>query len=277
MTSSSIRDFYAGAWHGEQPYDAKEEVRLSKACERVREHAAGAPASLPYELLDIGCGVGPLRRWLDRERFRITGLEWSEEAAALCRGNYDACRVGSVEEEWPFREAAFDGVHAGAILEHVFDWHAPLNQANRVLRPGGQLVVSVPNLRYWKEIRRLIRGKQPHWMSEMLHIHAYTPKFLRDLVTLHGFAVTALEADRVNLPLLPKNARWVTRRFAGLGSVIILTARLERRTRVEDRSRAPSFAGHRAVGLRSIEIIEAGPVAPPDAATALTGAAPASG
>lgn len=255
MTDAPMREYYDAAWHGENPYDDKEVVRLERAAALIREDADARRLSRPL-VLDIGCGIGPLRRWLPADRFEIAGLEWSEDAARVSRGHYDRCLVGSVEARWPFDDAVADAIHAGAILEHVFDWHAPLNEANRVLRDGSRLVVSVPNLRYWKEIKRLIRGKQPHWMSEMLHIHAYTPRFLQNLLILHGFAIDVVEADRVNFPLLPKNALWVKRRFAGFGSVLIVAAKKVRRVQVEDRSRAARYPKSKDVGMRSIEVLD---------------------
>jgi SAM-dependent methyltransferase len=255
MPKGTKQKLYEKAWHAEKPYDRKEIIRLVKACELIRRHCEDLWAGRRYDLLDVGCGVGPMREWLPAERFNITGLEISETAAAAARENYDACEVADVEATWPVEPAGFDGIHAGAILEHVADWHAPLNHANTALRDGGLLVVAVPNLRYWKEIRRLIRGRQPHWLTDVQHLHGYTPKFLTTLVSLHGFEVFSLEADRVNLPLLPNRSRWVTRRFAGIGSVLILAGRLTRRVRVEDDSRADEFPNHKPVALRSIEIM----------------------
>ena len=83
---------------------------------------------------------------------------------------------------------------------------------------------------------------------------SYTPKFLAQLVSLHGFEVASVEADRVNLPLLPRRSRWFERRFAGIGSVLILAAHLRRRVRVEDDSRSDEFPDHKPLALRSIEV-----------------------
>ena len=254
MSDPIKHELYKQAWHGDKPYDDKELVRLELACHSVREHAAELGLDRPYELLDLGCGVGPLRPWLGPEEFRITGLELSAEAAEAARANYDACEVCDVESPWPIGPASLDGVHAGAILEHVIDWNAPLNHANRCLRDAGLLVAAVPNLRHWKEIRKLIVGKQPHWIRSMAHLHAYTPRFLRELVTMHGFEVTRMEADMVKLPLLSDRWRWVRRVFAGIGSVLILTARLGRRVRVEDAAKAWQFPDHKRLGKRFIEV-----------------------
>jgi SAM-dependent methyltransferase len=243
--------YYADAWHGHQTYDARELIRLEKAARIVASLAF--PPDRRCDLLDIGCGVGPLRQYLPVEKFRIVGTDISPPAAEQARQHYDDCLVGDVEESWPLPPASFDAVHAGAVLEHVLDWHAPLNGANRVLRDGGLLVLTVPNLRYWKEVRRLLRGKQPHWLTSMKHLHGYTPRFLQSLVELHGFAIEGMEADRVNLPLLP-DSRWLCRHLAGVGSVLILWARVSRRVRVENDGRAGEFPGCKPVSMRSIEV-----------------------
>ncbi len=256
MTDANEDNIYVNAWHGEEPYDQAEAIRLERACEMFRKHAEGSRGERRYRLLDIGCGIGPLRRWLDAERFEIVGLELSDQAAAMARENYDDCSVGNVEQPWPVEAESFDGVHAGAIMEHVVNWHKPLNHANTALRSGGQLVVSTPNLRYWKEIRRLVRGTQPHWIKHMAHLHGYTPKFLRQLVSLHGFEVIDFQADRVNLPLLKWCDRKMSRWFACIGSVMIVTARRARRVRIEHEDLAHSFPSNKPVGMHAIEVLD---------------------
>ncbi len=242
------------AWHGEEPYSADERLRLRRACDFIRDHAERLGLSRRYRLLDVGCGVGPLREHLTAKRFEIVGLEINAQAAALARRQYDDCLVADIEGDWPLPPGSFDGVHAGAVLEHVPDWHAPLNHANRILAEGGFLVVSVPNLSYWKEIRRLIRGRQPHWLKAMAHLHGYTLGFLRQLIQLHGFTVRCVEADRVKLPLLP-DWPWVKRRLARFGSVLVLSAQLLRRVRVEDVCQTSQFPHHKLLPLRSIEVL----------------------
>jgi 2-polyprenyl-3-methyl-5-hydroxy-6-metoxy-1,4-benzoquinol methylase len=253
MANERLQQFYAQAWKDEG-YSSEESLRLEKACELVRREAQSQSLGRPFEVLDVGCGVGPLRTWLPADDFRLHGIDLSAEAAAIARGHYNTCHAGDVEDAWPFAAASMDVVHAGAVLEHVIDWHAPLNHANRVLRDGGLLVVSVPNLRYWKEIFRLVRGRLPLWMSLMGHLHAYTPQFLAKLLTIHGFRVFDVEADRLGIRWLPRHWRWPTRWFAGFGASVILAARLQRRVRVEDQKESHRYPHFRAVGLRSIEI-----------------------
>jgi SAM-dependent methyltransferase len=254
MTKGGISiKHYVRTWRADHGYDDRELVRLGKACRAIRSYARHG-AARRCDVLDVGCGVGPLRQFLAREDFRIVGMDLSPELVAVAGQNYDEGLVADATGRWPFDDASFDAVNLGALMEHVPDWHAPLNQANRVLREGGLLVISVPNLRYWKEIRRLLQARQPHWLMDMQHVHAYTPRFLRDLVVLHGFEVLSLEADRLNIPLPGGKSDWLCRRLAGWGSVMILSARLGRRTRVEDCSRTEQFPRYKPVALRSIEV-----------------------
>ena len=246
--------YYCDPWKGGEPYGPKELIRLERSCQIIRDHAARPAPGRPCRILDVGCGTGPLHQWLGDEQFQIVGLEISTKAAEIAARHYHQCKVTDLTEPWPIEQRSFDAVHAGAVMEHVMDWHAPLNHANTALRDGGLIVISVPNLRYWKEIRRLIMGRQPHWINKMEHVHAYTPGFLCDLVSLHGFEVTSLQADRVNLPLLkwaePRLCRWCAR----IGSVLILAARLTRRARVEDATLKHLFPDHTTVALDSIDV-----------------------
>jgi SAM-dependent methyltransferase len=253
VANERLQQFYSQAWKGEG-YSSEETLRLAKACELVRREASARALGRPWEVLDVGCGVGPLREWLPAGAFRIHGIDLSAEAAEIARGHYDSCHAGDIEDDWPYAAASMDAVHAGAVLEHVIDWHTPLNHANRVLREGGLLVVSVPNLRYWKEILRLVRGRLPLWMSLMGHLHAYTPQFLGNLLTIHGFRVFDVEADRLGIRWLPRHWRRPTRWFAGFGASVILAARLTHRVRIEDQKDAHRYPHYRSVGLRSIEV-----------------------
>ena len=253
MSESFKQEHYAEAWHGEQDYSPQECMRLQRACELFAADADRRGVE-PYKLLDVGCGVGPLHRWLEAGRVEITGLEISERAAEQARQNYHDCLVMDVETDWPVPPGSFHGVHMGAIMEHVLDWHAPLNQANTALAEGGLLVICVPNLRYWREIRRLIAGRQPHWLRDMGHVPGYPPKFLKQLVTIHGFEVQALRADRLRLPFTGKLSRLGTRRLAGFGAVLVLAARRVRPARVVDATAAPHYPDHKPVACRAIEV-----------------------
>jgi len=69
--------------------------------------------------------------------------------------------VASAGEPLPFPDCSFDVVVASAVLEHVLFLFQAMDEAARVCRPGGCVVLTVPNLAYVKNVIDLIRGRLP--------------------------------------------------------------------------------------------------------------------
>ncbi len=240
------------AWHIEDGYNEHEKIRFAIACKFIRQYVS---SSKIVNIFDVGCGIGPLREWLVRDTYNIVGLEISEDAAEQAKVNYNDCLVGDVEEAWNVPAMSLDVVHAGAVLEHVIDWHAPLNHANKALKGDGILVISVPNIRNWSTIRSLLRGKQPHWLKDMKHLHGYTPNHMINLLECHGFELLDIEADNVRFPFLPRQLGWIRRKFPKWGNVVIIAARLKQRLRIEDKAMSSRFQEVIDVSDRYIRVI----------------------
>ena len=66
MTDRGKESLYTGAWHGDQPYEKDEAIRLAKACRVIQADRQRLGGTGRYRLVDVGCGVGPLRAWLTR-------------------------------------------------------------------------------------------------------------------------------------------------------------------------------------------------------------------
>lgn len=97
-------------------------------------------------VLDLGAGVGVSTSLL-AERFRAVAIDVSWLFLKEGR-NRQACpaRVAADAECLPFASASFDVVGAFELIEHVSDVSATLAEADRVLKPGGLIVVVSPNL-----------------------------------------------------------------------------------------------------------------------------------
>ena len=102
--------------------------------------------------LDAGCGTGTLTRWLATQGCRVVGVDAASEMLAAARSaaaeNYSDrlsfVRVLTIAR-LAIEDRSLDGILCSSVLEYVPDPSACLTEFARVLKPGGILVVSVPN------------------------------------------------------------------------------------------------------------------------------------
>lgn len=98
---------------------------------------------LPFargELLDVGCGEAPYRTMVSPAVSRYVGVDVAR------RSEWVRCCCSALA--LPFLPARFDTVFCTEVLEHLPDPRVALAEVYRVLRPGGCLILSVPQL-YW--------------------------------------------------------------------------------------------------------------------------------
>jgi 2-polyprenyl-6-hydroxyphenyl methylase/3-demethylubiquinone-9 3-methyltransferase len=92
--------------------------------------------------LDVGCGGGIMAEEVAAMGFRVTGVDPSAESIATAR--FHAAESGlpieyleAPGEHVPFADATFDLVYCCDVLEHVKDFQEVINEAARVVKPGG--------------------------------------------------------------------------------------------------------------------------------------------
>jgi len=108
------------------------------------EHGLIRPGA---RVLELGCGTGEFTRRVAAARADLVAVDLSREllVRAQARVPTGACFACSNAELLPFRAATFDVVYGCSILHHL-ELEAALSEVRRVLRPGGRLVFSEPNL-----------------------------------------------------------------------------------------------------------------------------------
>lgn len=98
-------------------------------------------------ILDVGCGAGPLLAALRDRGAIVTGVDPSAKMLELARqrlGEGAALhRAGLGGGPLPFSDGAFDDAIVCLVLHYLEDWKAPLTELQRVLTPGGRLIVAV--------------------------------------------------------------------------------------------------------------------------------------
>lgn len=120
------------------------------------------------DVLDVGCGSGPLSAWLTDAGARVTGFDTSAEMVALARARaLPGARfaVADLADPLPYPDDAFDLAVASLVLHYLRDWVAPLRELRRVVRPGGALVCSTHHPSWDMEIA----SSGSYFELELLH------------------------------------------------------------------------------------------------------------
>jgi SAM-dependent methyltransferase len=165
---------------------------------------AAAGLRIHGTLLDNGCGVGMYVRHLQASGGKVFGLEYEFERLLQARDYSDrlACAAG---EHLPYPADSFDLVLSHEVLEHVADDRQALLEIMRTLKPGGRLVLFVPNRGYPFETHGIYWRSKYHfgniplvnylplaWRNKLApHVRIYSH---RDLVRLFaGLPVKMIE------------------------------------------------------------------------------------
>src|SRR5581483_6811633 len=101
--------------------------------------------------LDVGCGNGRVAGlWHREKRRRYIGVDISETALQDARAlDLTVCKIADASR-LPFERDIFDAVLCRDVFEHLFAPHLAAAEILRVLKPGGVLVATVPNVAYWR-------------------------------------------------------------------------------------------------------------------------------
>ena len=151
----------------------------------------------PRDVLDVGCSSGYLAAPLAAAGARVVGVELdpgaAEEAQAYCAD----VLVGDVESmELPFGPASFDAIVCGDLVEHLRDPGAALGRLRPLLRPGGRLVLTTPNVANWAMRLSLLAGRWRYTERGILdrtHAHLFTRKTLAETVERAGYRILELD------------------------------------------------------------------------------------
>lgn len=152
----------------------------------------------PNVILDLGCGAGQLGRVLreTNKASELVGVEIYPMAAEKAEKYYNKIYQDNVESlSLPYVEY-FDYVICGDILEHLIDPWFMLTKINKMLKSGGMLVCSIPNIRYWKIIATLVlNGTWEYTEAGILdstHLRFFTKSSFIDMLHKSNYSVTFL-------------------------------------------------------------------------------------
>lgn len=139
-------------------------------------------------LLDVGCASGGLLARMRDRAGHLAGIEISPVAAQRAAAVADEIVVAAVEDaELP--DGSFDVVVLADVLEHLGDPERALRRAIAWTRPGGEVIVSLPNVAHWSARAALLRGRWPVEESgifDATHLHFFDYERSRALMRDSG-------------------------------------------------------------------------------------------
>jgi SAM-dependent methyltransferase len=139
-------------------------ARKNLACALTKESG-----SINGRLLDVGCGSKPYQSIFNVDTYRGLDLDTSiSRERGVAEDFYDGTR-------FPYQNSCFDSALCNQVLEHVFNPNEFLSEINRVLKPGGKLLLTVPFV--WDE------HEQPYDYAR------YSSFGLKSLLEKHGFEI----------------------------------------------------------------------------------------
>ena len=150
-------------------------------------------------ILDVGCAAGELGLALKRAgALAVVGIERSTEAAQLAKDRLDQVFVSDVEGfSLPLDEASFDCIIFADILEHTVDPWAMLVAYRRYLKPNGEVIASIPNIRFYSIIARLIFNRWGYRESGILdstHLRFFTLPTIKEMFERNGYRIDRVDS-----------------------------------------------------------------------------------
>ena len=157
-------------------------------------------------LLDIGCGTGEFAGIMLEAGWQVQGVEPYPAARESAIARFGV-PVADVPEQASLPDKAYDVITLWHVLEHAHDVNRSFRELERLLAPGGTVLIGVPNCTCYDA-----GFYREQWAAydTPRHLFHFSPDTMRRLAAKHGFAVTAIRPllfDPLYIPLLTEKER----------------------------------------------------------------------
>lgn len=152
-------------------------------------------------ILDVGAGQGALSKLLHEAGYKVSACEYNKENFVY---NEVEFKEANVAEHLPYPDKTFDIVVAAELIEHLLDQTTFLSECNRVLKPGGNLIISTPNILSLKS-RLQFFSSGYYWSYDPLdmndrsglqHVTGRTVEQYQYMAMPCGLNLTAIDGDK---------------------------------------------------------------------------------
>ncbi|HXX48293.1 MAG TPA: class I SAM-dependent methyltransferase, partial [Myxococcota bacterium] len=153
---------------------------------------------------DLGCGRGEFIEQASGGDKSGIGVDYAAPSAKALRATGRPALVADLNHGLPFADQSLDGASLIEVIEHIVQAEALVAELARVIRPGGWLIVTTPNVVHVAYRWRALTGHPPK--QEGYHYRFFTRDTLGAIFADAGFRVVA-QASFGKQALLSKLAR----------------------------------------------------------------------
>jgi 2-polyprenyl-3-methyl-5-hydroxy-6-metoxy-1,4-benzoquinol methylase len=183
------------------------------------------------KLLDIGCGTGAFLSVMKKAGWEVSGLEPDPGARDHAK-RLHGLDIEEPEKLFAMEAGGFDAITMWHVLEHVHRLHPYLETVHKLLRPGGSLLIAVPN---FQSLDATEYGEFWAAYDVPRHLYHFSPDSMRSLLEQKGFSLSQMKLmpfDSFYVSLLSERyqhgkTRLLQGFFTGLRSWIQATSKPE--------------------------------------------------
>ncbi len=185
---------------------------------------------------DIGCGSGNVCEKISPNVKKVVGIDLSAESIAFAKKRAKAQKINNIEykqgkmEKVPLKSASVDACILSHVIEHTRTPRKALQEARRILKKGGRLIVTTPNYQsMWplaemvfdRTIARQAIAGERYSLDEQ-HVYRFSHSSIQQMVEEEGFSVDeektlyffSLPLSILNEGLGRKSFHWVDEKLA---------------------------------------------------------------
>jgi len=145
-------------------------------------------------VLDVGCAFGITGENLKKRGVKeVIGVELDKGAYREAQKRLDKVFLGDIQTlSLPFKENHFDCIIYADILEHLINPWSVIRDHRRILRDSGSIVASIPNVRHYRVVKRLLKGRwdyQERGVMDSTHLRFFTLASIKEMLNDAGYRI----------------------------------------------------------------------------------------
>jgi SAM-dependent methyltransferase len=140
-------------------------------------------------ILDIGAGTGAFLDHMKKSGWEVEGVE--PDTGAIKRANLQyGLNLKSSSALFDIKENTFIAITLWHVLEHVHDLHGYIHQLKKILKPGGKIVIAVPN---YTSYDAMYYGADWAAYDVPRHLYHFSPACMLELANIHKLSIRVLQ------------------------------------------------------------------------------------